>query len=130
MKVYVIPGDPTALARARYGQRKVYDSQKQLKLIAGLSLVEQHRGLEMFIGPLHLDVTFFMGTPSKMNAAKRKSLDSTYHVYRPDLSNLLKFIEDIATGILYRDDSLIASISCKKIYDELPRTEFILTQIP
>ncbi len=129
MKVYVIPGDPIALARARHGQRKVYDSQKHLKLVAGLSLVEQHKGLEMFAGALHLDVSFFMGLPSNMSAVKRKALIHTNHIYRPDLSNLLKFIEDAATGILYHDDCLIASISCKKLYDENPRTEFTLKQL-
>jgi Holliday junction resolvase RusA-like endonuclease len=51
------------------------------------------------------------------------------HIARPDLSNLIKFIEDIAIGILYGDDSIIAEIYARKCYDATPRTEFELIQL-
>lgn len=128
-KIYVIKGDPTPLARARAGNRRVWDSQKQEKLVAGINLKHQHGSLPFYEGPLHLDVTFFMKIPEQISIRKRETYLHKYHVYKPDTSNLLKFIEDISTGVLYNDDCLIASISTKKVYDSNPRTEFIITKL-
>jgi Holliday junction resolvase RusA-like endonuclease len=129
VKTYIINGNPVPLARPRMTRNNVYDSQKDFKLIAGLDIKKQHGNDPMFEGPLHLDVTFFMRIPYPSSRDKKRKLCSTYHVTRPDLSNLLKFYEDVCTGILYQDDSLISSISCKKIYDISPRTEFSLRTI-
>ena len=51
------------------------------------------------------------------------------HYSRPDLSNLIKFIEDVATGILYKDDCIIAELVSYKHYDTNPRTEFMITPL-
>jgi len=123
---YVIHGDPIPLARARYGQRKVWDSQKSLKLIAGIDLKNQHEKLPFFQGPLFLTVIFFMEIPK---CRYKQRLAGRPHYYKPDLSNLIKFAEDIATGIIYHDDALIAHIDAIKIYDLNPRTEFTLEEM-
>lgn len=126
---YVIYGDPVALARARFGQKKVWDSQKSLKLVAGIDLRAQHGDLPLYEGPLHMDVVFIMPLPSKLNADKRRQKEGTWHLFRPDLSNLVKYIEDVGTGILYGDDCIIASIACKKVYGTQARTEFTLSKL-
>jgi Holliday junction resolvase RusA-like endonuclease len=52
------------------------------------------------------------------------------HVSKPDLSNLLKFMEDLAVDIrILKDDCLIAETTCRKVYDDNPRTEFIFQEI-
>ena len=81
----------------------------------------QHDERPFYEGFLHLDIHFFLKIPSR---AKTKTFDGRYHVYRPDLSNLIKFIEDIASKVLFRDDSMICSIVATKKYDKEPRTEF------
>lgn len=123
---YIIEGSPVPLARARYGQRKVWDSQKELKLIAGINLKNQHGNNPLFIGPLHLTVFFFIEIPA---SRYRQRLSLKPHFYKPDLSNLLKFIEDIATGIIYHDDALIAHVTAYKLYDVKPRTEFTIEEM-
>lgn len=122
--IYVIKGDPIALARPRYNKRTVYDAQKNKKLVAGIELRNQHGSLPFLEGALHLDINFFLKIPTK---SKHSCLDNRYHIYRPDLSNLLKFIEDIGTGIIYKDDSIICSINASKRYSVEPRTEFEVT---
>lgn len=114
MLIYVIQGDPIALARPRVGYKKVYDSQKNLKLVASIELEGQHEGVPFSGKALHLDVTFFMPFPQNMSLIKQEKLTGTHHIFRPDLSNMIKFIEDIATGIIYNDDCLIASVTAKK----------------
>ena len=118
---YIIIGTPIPLARPRFNGRKIYDSQKHKKLVAGINLRHQHDNKPLYEGDLHLDVKFYLKIASKK---KISILEDTYHVYKPDLSNLLKFIEDVCTGIIYKDDSLICSVYAIKKYSSIPRTEF------
>lgn len=130
---YIVNGDPIPLARARFGSSKgvkrVWDSQKQLKLVAQLSLKEQHGNEPLLKGPLLLDVTFVMEIPRSWSQKKKDEQVGKYHSFKPDASNLLKFIEDIATGIIYHDDALIAHVIAKKVYGDQPRTIMIVKEI-
>lgn len=118
---YIIKGDPVPLARPRFHMRRVYDSQKHKKLVAGISLQQQHDNRPFFEGNLQLIMTFFLKIAKKRDISK---YDQQYHAQRPDLSNLIKFVEDIGTGILYKDDAIIASVTAEKFYSTEPRTEF------
>lgn len=129
MKIFVIPGDPTPLARPRLSARKIYDSQKNVKLVASLTLQQQQGDDPLLAGPLHLDITFFMKTPESISAKRRSLLYGTQHIFKPDLSNLIKFYEDICSNVVFHDDCVIAVITAKKVYDEKPRTEFSLRVI-
>ena len=129
MKIFIIPGDPTPLARPRLSAKKIYDSQKNLKLVASLNLAQQYNNQPFLEGPLHLDVTFYMKTPLSISAKRRESLYGTHHVFKSDLDNLIKYVADICSNVLYHDDCIIAAITAKKIYDEKPRTEFTLKVI-
>lgn len=125
---YVVMGDPIPLARARHGNGKVWDAQKHKKFLVASLLDAQHNDGPLFSGPLHLDIIFFL----PMAASRPKLFDSrrhAFHIAKPDLSNLVKFIEDVATGILYRDDSCISSFNCQKRYDDKPRTELTITEM-
>ena len=123
---YVVMGDPVPLARARIGNkgRTMWDSQKQVKFGWGLQLQTQHEGRPLFMGPLHVEIDFYITPPQA-----GKKLIGKYHNIRPDLDNLIKFVLDVANKILYADDNCIASISCRKKYDSSPRTEIVITQL-
>jgi Holliday junction resolvase RusA-like endonuclease len=134
---YIITGDPTPLARPRFAgpSRHVYDSQKILKHSIIHQLINQHAGRKLFAGACRLDVIFYLRIP-KTSITRMKTLQGQYHVFKPDLSNLIKFVEDVASmrdmddnEILIKDDCIISSISAKKIYDLNPRTEFTITEL-
>lgn len=124
MKVYVIKGDPTPLMRAGRNGKRTFDPQKNLKIMAGIDLVSQHNNEPLLEGPLHLDVTFFMAPPKSISIKRKALLCGQPHIFKCDLDNLIKFIGDVCNGIIYYDDCAIAKITAKKIYDEIPRTEF------
>lgn len=126
---YVIKGNPIPLARARHGNRKTWDAQKQIKLVTALELEDQHSGRPLLVGPLFLDVCFFFEIPESYSARRRVTTIGCFHDFKPDLSNLIKFIEDIANGIIYKDDCSIASVTAKKVYDEEPRTELFIMEL-
>lgn len=125
-KVYILPGDPTPLARPRFGNKTVWDAQKGQKLVNGIGLREQHENVPLFEGALHLDITFYFPVP-KVNRKHHKV--GAFHIFKPDLSNLIKYVEDVAVDILYKDDAIIAKITAQKLYAEHPRTEFTITNL-
>ena len=122
---YLIDGNPLPLARTRMGRgsRRLYDSQKDIKIVQGICLQNQHGEKPLYIGPLQLDVTFYLKMP-KLSARKIAERNNMYHFYKPDLSNLIKLVEDIANEIIYKDDAQISYITSRKVYHENPRTEF------
>lgn len=122
---YVIEGDPIPLARARHGRGKTWDTQKNEKYACGVQLQSQHTCKHFFSGPIHIDICFYLPLPR----LSKKAQDGAYHLFRPDLSNLIKFIEDVGTGILYKDDCLISSLSATKKYSHNPRTEFTISEL-
>lgn len=129
MKHYVLPFKPIAWKRAipNYYSRHMYDAQKQEKLLCGIYLRQQHGQDPFYEGALHLSATFFMAIPHAKS--KKSGIMGSPHFIKPDLDNMEKFIQDCATGILYKDDCQIAQKTTKKIYDSTPRIEFTLQEI-
>jgi len=128
---YIIMGDPIPLARPRYTNRHIWDSQKQTKLIWALELQKQNIEKVLLAGPLQLDVCFYFAVPKVMSIKRRATIGSSFMFFRPDLDNLIKFVKDVGNKILYNDDCQICNISAKKLYDDGngPRTEFTLEKI-
>lgn len=118
-KVYVLYGNPVAWARPSPSGGRMWDTQKQIKFQYGAYLRQQHEDLPLLEGPLHLEIKFYFHIPRTT-----KKRPGEYHIFKPDLSNLIKLIEDVGSGILYKDDALISSMRAAKLYDETPRVEF------
>jgi len=125
---YVLEGSPIALMRPRMGKQRLWDSQKENKLITGITLKRQHVYKKLFEGPLLLVVEFFFGFPKKMPQKQRRNLLHRPYEKVPDLSNLIKYIEDASTKVLYHDDCIITEIQAEKRYETKPRTLFIIAQ--
>lgn len=123
---YSIIGDPIPLQRPRFGHRRVYDGQREVKISIINVLENQHGDLPLFQGPLELEITFYFAIPK---SARKHNLKHAPHYYKPDLSNLVKFIEDIANDVIFADDALIARLSAKKVYDEAGHTEFTVREL-
>ena len=125
-KTYILLGDPIALQRTRLSHNKVYDSQKNLKLVTGINLQRQHNSEPFFDGPLSLDVTFFMEIPK---SRLRYVHSGAVHKFKPDLDNMIKYICDVCNKIVYNDDCTICKITATKVYDTKPRTEFTIEEL-
>ncbi len=69
-------------------------------------------------GPIFLDVKFYFIPPKNTSYVRKKQMlnGQTKFVKRPDLSNLIKFIEDCGTGILWNDDNQIFRLVAQKLY--------------
>lgn len=119
--IYTLIGKPIPLARPRKGPHGFYNSQHKQFNDARIQLIYQHHNRPLYTGPLYLKATFYFKPP--------RNKQPQHHTTRPDLSNLIKFIEDVAQGILFIDDCLIAACDTLKTYDLEARTEFSLTPL-
>ena len=128
---YILRGKPIPLKRPKFTTKPfphAIDSQKEIRQDAILELIMQRPTIRVLSGPLTLNVTFFMPIP-KMSKKKTLASIGQPHIKRPDLSNMIKWTEDVAEAAhLFSDDSIIATINAKKIYATIPRTEFTLSK--
>lgn len=123
--VYIIEGNPKALARPRWNGRTVYDSQKEYKLIIRVDLERQHDNRPLLKGALHLIAYFYMPIPKK----SFKGFENKFHIGRPDIDNLLKMLCDCCNSIIFKDDAIICAITSIKRYSAYPRTEFYFEEL-
>ena len=136
---FEIPGSPIGQGRPKFstinGHAVAYDPEKSrnykayVKLLATQAMKEQ--GFTMIDGPCCLDIMAFFEVPkSKSKKFREAALNGLERpTKKPDLSNIVKGIEDALNGLAYKDDSSIVFLSVAKCYSEVPRVEVILREI-
>lgn len=124
-KAYCIRVAPISWQRVVRNKNRFYDGQARDRVSFGLYLGQQHNEEPLFENPIHLDVTFYMPIHKSTNLRCK----STFHTTTPHLDNLVRFFLDFIKGIVIPDDSIICSLSAKKVYDKEPRTELTITEV-
>lgn len=127
----VIPEIPIPWKRASPTRQGLWDNQKQHKTVTGLYITQQFDGYPVFSGPLKLEIHFYF-QPPQYKKTKQLALLQDYITEGPNLVDLVKYIEAVMKehGEIFKNDFQIASIVTDKIFDDISRTEFILTQLP
>jgi Holliday junction resolvase RusA-like endonuclease len=127
---YILPGSPMAWKRAGLCKSRFYDQQTHVKMAKGCEMNLQRNGAPTLMKPIRLIAMFYMPMPNSWSPKKRDLMRGKHCPTTPDNTNMMKLIEDIAVEVqIMRDDALIASHFYDKIYDDNPRTEFILQEI-
>ena len=119
----VVMGKPIPLKRPRKSGNKFYDSQVKLKedfIWKAKSQIPS--SFCPFISPLELYLEFYMPIPSSWSKKKQLKVSGNSHSKKPDLSNLIKFVEDALNKVIWEDDSYISKIHAKKMYSPEPKT--------
>lgn len=133
----VIPGSPIGQGRPKFttinGHPKAYDPEKSrnykayVRMLATQAMKET--GFEMIDGPCLLSINAFFEIPKSKSKKFREAalLDQVRPTKKPDLSNIIKGIEDALNGLVYKDDACIVNLSCEKFYSDNPRVEVFVT---
>lgn len=66
---------------------------------------------------LFIKIRLHIAPPKSWSRRKRLNAVSKPHVYKPDVSNLVKFIEDALNEVIWKDDSFISGILVTKTYE-------------
>ncbi len=119
-------GDPIAKIRPKFKRIgnfvSTYDPQAKLKQGYSWQVKALYRDSPLTC-PIFLDVCFCMPIPKSTSGIKRRQMLAglIHHIKRPDLDNLIKFL-DYLNGIIFVDDSQIVELRAKKIYSSNPGT--------
>lgn len=127
---YVLKGEPISVSKVKTSStQRIWDTQKTDKFSWSMQLNNQHEGRDLFTGPIHMDLYFYMTAPNYPVAKKKGDVPGKYHYYLPRLSNFIRFVEEAGIGVLWGDPCVIASFIVYKKYDYEPRTEFTITRL-
>lgn len=133
----VIPGKPLAQKRPKFRHVKTksgktfgmaYNPQETDagKFMAQLdaALQRQNVNWKPLMGPVELDIVFAMPIPTTTSMRKAGLMEEgkIRHTKKPDLDNLVKFVKDCGSGILWQNDSQIDRIKASKEYSNTPET--------
>jgi len=130
-------GEPKAQARHRHFKRGdfsgSYDPSKTNKNTFA-SVLHEGAPKELLDCAMSMDLTFYMPRPKnhfKINKQGTFLKDNApeWHTGRPDIDNLIKFVQDALNGLYYRDDAKICQIIARKLYSDKPRTVIMISDI-
>lgn len=129
---FIIDGPPISKESPRSNGKRFYNPQHALKLVQQAELKSQIPPEYQILQkkPLYLIACFFMPIPKSYSTKKKEELNATYHSSKPDSDNLTKWLKDLGTNIIYKDDALVACEVIQKIYSHNPRTIFSIQTAP
>lgn len=132
MRYFSMRGVPVGKGRARvtrtghaYTPQKTRDYESAVKL-AYMEAVKD-KPYEKGV-PLILSLGCAYPIPKNDSRKKRaeKLCGTTKPTVKPDLSNVLKAVEDALNGIAYADDAQITELHVTKYYSEFPGIEVLI----
>ncbi len=126
---FVVPGQPVAKARARTvrtksGASRTFTPAATVAFEDRVRMAARVVGVRPVTGPLCMTVLFLFSCP-KSRHRKRTPRQQEPKTTKPDLSNLLKSVEDALNGIAYQDDAQLVRVVVEKHWaaqGEQPRT--------
>jgi len=85
-------------------------------------------------GPVNLCISFYLPRPKShygtgKNATRLKDSAPEYPTGKPDLTKLIRAVEDALTGIIWRDDSQVISQRTDKRYGDKPGANICIVGI-
>jgi len=130
-------GVPKAQGRHKHFQRGkfsgTYDPSSEKKETFA-SILQGDAPTTPIATPIALELTFYMPRPKAHygTGSKSEMLKDTapeMQSSKPDIDNLVKFVQDSLNGIYYKDDALICTLVANKVYSDRPRTEIIINTL-
>jgi len=118
-----IEAPPIPLKRPRAAKTGFYDPQYQAKKNFAFEVLSKITNKNLPIdSPIKLKLDFYFKIRKSWSKKKQKALLNQHHFSTPDLSNLIKFIEDALNNVIWKDDSLICEITASKKWCEFNKT--------
>lgn len=133
---FTIPGEAVAQGRPKFstfnGKVSVRDPKKSRDHKTYVKYLAVDVAPEKLLsGMLEAEINVYMPIPKSFSKTKRvQALTGALRpTKKPDADNIAKAILDSLNHIIYEDDKQIVSLTVKKYYDEVPRTEVRIEEI-
>jgi Holliday junction resolvase RusA-like endonuclease len=133
---FIIPGEAVPQARPKFARQgnfvRAYDPEKSrnYKAYVRMLAAEAYQGPPLE-GPVSLCVTVYRQPPSSWSKSKIAHALAKHirPITKPDLSNVVKGIEDALKGLVWRDDSQVVDLYFQKWYSNDPKVEVEIHEI-
>lgn len=128
----VLPGVPTAKARARFDSRnrRTFTPKKveTAEAVVRWAAMQEMHGTAPIEGPIEVSITAIMPIPASWSQ-RRKDVagGGAPHTNRPDADNLVKLVLDGLNKIAFGDDAQVWRLTVEKRYGAAPRFEVSVT---
>lgn len=126
MIIYEIKGKPIAWKRARMAGKRFFDPQIKEKNAIRMLILNALEDDMPYTKGLKITVEYQMSVPKSWSSKRRLNALDRPHLYTPDLSNLIKFLEDTLNEIVWKDDKIIYEIHARKVYADEEKTRFMI----
>jgi Holliday junction resolvase RusA-like endonuclease len=129
--LYILNGNPRELCRSRTGHNNAlfWEESKRARQNARNELVRQHDDAPLYCGPLSLSIICFLPFPTTMSHQNKLREENAFHILSPTPDDLSRFVLDIARGVLYRNESIVAEMYIRKLCSFDMRTEIDIKEL-
>lgn len=133
---FTVPGIPApqgSKTRTKWGVREDNPATRPWRSAVAWEATNAMSEREQLSGPLALEVIFYFPRPkshygSGSKATQLKPTAPDFHTAKPDADKLLRAIGDSLSGIVCRDDSLLAVVRAEKVYGQ-PRAQILVREL-
>ena len=132
---FTVPGEPRGKGRPRFVSTprggRAYTPAETVSYERMIAWCAKQAGGVIIDGPIKLTVDVFMQIPR--SASRKRQIEMRegrdWPSKRPDLTNVVKCVEDGLNGILYKDDAQIVDLTVRKFWSDEPRIEVIVSAL-
>ena len=133
---FAVYGEPVPKGRPRFSTRGKFpvaytpEKTKAYEFEVGMMALAAMGGSKPLEGALEAFIYATFAVPDSYSKKRTEAcLNNTEkYIKKPDLTNVVKSIEDGMNGIVYRDDSQITSLHSTKVYGEVAKVEVMVRQ--
>ena len=126
-----IPGPPVGKHRARVcrsGHAFTLAKTVNYEALVKQTFAAKYPDFIPMSGPVRMTLSIWLMESKETQRKLRKGIN-VYPTIKPDISNVLKIIEDALNGLAYVDDKQIVWVEVVKAYSEKPRVEVIVGEL-
>ncbi|WP_312128121.1 RusA family crossover junction endodeoxyribonuclease [Brevundimonas sp.] len=121
---FIVPGEPQGKGRHRTGKFGTYTPAKTVAYegLIAFAAREAMQGQPLLEGPLLVRLRAIFSVPKSVSNKRREAMlaGDVEPTKKPDLSNILKAVEDGCNGVVFHDDSAVTKHANEKVYGLTP----------
>lgn len=121
---FTVPGYPQPKQRHRFIKKtgRSYTPQQTVDFEAKVGAAAAPHFIRPMVGPVRLTVAVTFKMAASWSNKKRLAMLGQPHTQRPDLSNIVKAVEDGMNEIAFKDDGQVATGAQSKVWGEVDQT--------
>lgn len=127
--VPVAKGRPRTVVRGKFASHYTPKPTVQYENLVKAQAAQAMQGRPPMEGPCALTIIACFPWPKSTTKKRRAAVDGAWKDTKPDVDNVLKAVKDAMNGVVYRDDSQIATVTASKVLHDVPGLRVIVQSL-